>query len=87
MPTVTRMCETCERQMKESECKTCIKNKGYSDNWILREDFNCKCLRCGSTWTATKDPKTIKQCMFCGSRRWNVPIDVTGQDDDKSKGR
>ncbi|MCJ7816225.1 MAG: hypothetical protein MUP55_00040 [Candidatus Aenigmarchaeota archaeon] len=48
-------------------------NKGFQDYWLVREDWKCKCERCGYTWIATQDPKTVVQCPACRSRCWNKP--------------
>lgn len=72
MPQLSRVCETCERKLKDPQCQYCKLNKGYQDYWVVREDFKCKCLRCGYTWIATQDPKTVRQCPACRSRVWNV---------------
>ncbi len=34
--------------------------------------LECKCKRCGKSWTPRKPPAEIVQCPRCTSRLWNV---------------
>jgi DNA-directed RNA polymerase subunit RPC12/RpoP len=66
-----RICKSCDHEWEQIDpsddhlmCPNCGKRQP-----ILRH-----CLRCGNEWEQRRRTGKPKQCTFCHSPKWNIPL-------------